>query len=45
MIPPKVLNAIHEQLRPLVLELSKYNLENDSIKMGFETGTVTFEFK
>ena len=46
MTPPKVLNAIHEQLKPLIYELAKYNIsENDSILMEFDVGTVLFEFK
>lgn len=46
MIPENVLNAIYEQLRPLVLELAMYNASlNDSIQMEFEVGSVRFEFK
>lgn len=46
MIPEKVLNAIYGQLQPLVLELSRYNQsKNNSVKMEFETGTVTIKFK
>lgn len=46
MIPENVLNAIHEQLRPLVLELARYNTSpNDSILMEFDVGSVRFDFK
>ena len=45
MIPEKVLNAIYGQLQPLVLELSRYNRKNNTVKMEFETGTVTIKFK
>lgn len=45
MIPENVLNAIHEQLRPLVLELARYNSLYDSIQMEFDVGSVRFDFK
>lgn len=46
MIPDNVLNAIHEQLRPLVLELARYNTSpDDSIQMEFDVGTVRIDFK
>ena len=46
MTPEKVLNAVYEQLRPLVMELAKYNLPpQESIKMNFGVGSVLFEFK
>lgn len=46
MIPEKVLNAVYEQLRPLVMELAKYNLSPpESIRMDFGVGSVLFEFK
>ncbi len=46
MIPPKVLDAVYEQLRPLIYELSKYTHSKDnSIRMDFGIGAVTFEFK
>ena len=45
MIPEKVLNAVYEQLRPLVMELAKYNLPQESIRMNFGVGSVLFEFK
>ena len=46
MTPEKVLDAVYIQLSPLVHELRKYNISSDDIiKMEFEVGTVTFEFK
>lgn len=46
MTPEKVLNAVYEQLRPLVMELAKYNLPlQESIRMNFDVGSVLFEFK
>ena len=46
MTPDKVLDAVYAQLYPLILELRKYNESpNDIIKMEFEVGIVTFEFK
>ena len=43
MIPENVLNAVSEQLRPLVVELSRYN--TDVLKIEFDIGTVKIEFK
>jgi hypothetical protein len=46
MIPEKVLNAVYEQLRPLIIELAKYNKSpNDSVVMEFLEGFVRFDFK
>lgn len=46
MIPEKVLNAIYEQLMPLMHELAKYASPTlDTVSMRCEVGTVTFEFK
>lgn len=44
MTPEKVLNAVYEQLAPLVAELAKYHLPNTSVIMDFGIGTVRFEF-
>ena len=46
MTPENVLNAIYEKLRPLVLELARYNTSpDDSILMEFDVGTVRIDFK
>ena len=45
MIPENVLNAIHEKLRPLVLELARYNTPDGSILMESDVGTVRIDFK
>lgn len=45
MIPEKVATAVTEQMRPLILELARYALSGNSIKMNFEVGTVLIEFK
>ena len=41
----QVLNAVYDHLRPLVMELAKYNPPNEEVKMNFEVGEVTFKFK
>lgn len=45
MTPDQVLNAVYDQLRPLVIELAKYSLPNEEVKINFEVGEVTFKFK
>ena len=46
MTPKKVLNAVYEQLAPLVEELARYNKSpKDSIGMEFPEGFVRFDFK
>lgn len=45
MTPENVLNAIYDRLRPLVLELARYNTPLETIRMEFDAGNVTFEFK
>ena len=46
MIPESVLNAVYDQLRPLVIELARYTASpEESVRMDFEVGSVLFEFK
>ena len=45
MINPKVLEAVHEQLSPIIFELSKYCLSEKIIKMEFETGSIIIKLK
>ena len=46
MIPESVLNAVYDQLRPLVNELARYTASpEESVRMDFEVGSVLFEFK
>lgn len=45
MTPDNVLNAIYDRLRPLIIELARYNTSMGSIRMEFDVGSVTFEFK
>ena len=46
MIPSKVLDVAFEQLRPIIHELAKYNVDkNESILMEFDVGMIRFEFK
>ena len=46
MIPEKVMNAVYQQMNPLILEMSKYNLSPDEcVVMEFETAVVRIEFK
>jgi hypothetical protein len=43
MMPENVLKAVSEQLRPLVVELSRYN--TDVLNIELDIGTVKIEFK
>ena len=44
MIPERVIMAVTEQMRPLILELARYGIAGNSIKMNFEVGSVLIEF-
>lgn len=45
MIPEKVLNAVYEQLEPLLTEMAKYATSDKSVLMEFEAGSIRFTFK
>jgi hypothetical protein len=44
MIPEQVTKVAYEQVESVVNELAKYALNGESVKMNFETGSVTIEF-
>ena len=45
MIPDNVLNAVNEQLEPLIRELARYNESGSSLLIEFDVGSITFDFK
>ena len=43
MIPDQILNELYTQLRPIILELAKYNHSYEEIQMNFEVGEVNIK--
>lgn len=44
MISDQVLNAVYEQLLPIVETLAQYQNQNHIVVIQYEQGKVTFEF-
>lgn len=44
MVPEQVSKALYEQLYPLIIELAKYAVPGETIKMNFEVGNVLINF-
>ena len=44
MIPDNVLNAVYDQLRPLVMELARYNAPGETVQVNFDVGSVEIKF-
>lgn len=44
MLPDNELDNLRDKLRPVILELAEKMLPNQSIRIEYEVGSITFDF-